>query len=112
MSKRMPANSRQLCWRFGLSVSRQIFRTPWRKLRRLLREIQLSGMVRLYVKEDASKQQATLLAFRTERIPTDIQNAMAEIAPVTSRDPAFGHGETICQRGCQQTAGNSVGVSD
>jgi len=41
------------------------------KVRELLREIQLSGMVRLYVKEDASKQQATLLAFRTDHIPPE-----------------------------------------
>jgi hypothetical protein len=57
------------------------------RVRELLREIQLSGMVRLYVKEDASKQQATLLAFRTERIPTDIQNAMAELRRLLRLSP-------------------------
>ena len=57
------------------------------KVRELLREIQLSGMVRLYVKEDTSKQQATLLAFRTDRIPPEIQTASAELRRLLRLNP-------------------------
>jgi hypothetical protein len=57
------------------------------RVRELLREIQLSGMVRLYVKEDASKQQATLLAFRTDRIPPEIQAATVELRRLLRLSP-------------------------
>jgi len=57
------------------------------KVRELLREIQLSGMVRLYVKEDASKQQATLLAFRTDHIPPEIQAASVELRRLLRLSP-------------------------
>jgi len=57
------------------------------KVRELLREIQLSGMVRLYVKEDASKQQATLLAFRTDHIPPEIQAASVELRRLLRLNP-------------------------
>jgi hypothetical protein len=56
-------------------------------VRELLGEIQLSGMVRLYVKEDASKQQATLLAFRTDRIPPEIQAATVELRRLLRLSP-------------------------
>jgi hypothetical protein len=49
------------------------------RVRELLRQIQLSGMVRLYIKEDIGKQQASLLAFRTDRIPPEIQAASVEL---------------------------------
>jgi hypothetical protein len=57
------------------------------RVRELLREIQLSGMVRLYVKEDASKQQATLLAFRTDHIPPEIQAATLELRQLLRLNP-------------------------
>jgi len=57
------------------------------RVRELLREIQLSGMVRLYVKEDAGKQQATLLAFRTDHIPPEIQTAMVELRRLLRLSP-------------------------
>jgi hypothetical protein len=57
------------------------------RVRELLREIQLSGMVRLYVKEDAGKQQTTLLAFRTDHIPPEIQAATAELRRLLRLDP-------------------------
>jgi hypothetical protein len=57
------------------------------RVRELLREIQLSGMVRLYVKEDASKQQATLLAFRTDHIPPEIQAATVELRRLLHLSP-------------------------
>jgi len=57
------------------------------RVRGLLREIQLSGMVRLYVKEDASKKQATLLTFRTDHIPPDIQAAAVELRRLLRLSP-------------------------
>jgi hypothetical protein len=57
------------------------------RVRELLREIQLSGMVRLYVKEDASKQQTTLLAFRTDHIPPEIQAASVELRQLLRLSP-------------------------
>ena len=57
------------------------------RVRELLREIQLSGAVRLYVKEDASKQQASILAFRTNNIPPEIQAASAELRRLLHLNP-------------------------
>jgi hypothetical protein len=57
------------------------------RVRELLREIQLSGMVRLYVKDDASKQQTALLALRTDNIPPDIQAAMLELRRLLRLSP-------------------------
>jgi hypothetical protein len=57
------------------------------RVRELLREIQLSGMVRLYVKEDASKQQTALLALRTDNIPPDVLAAMAELRRLLRLSP-------------------------
>jgi hypothetical protein len=57
------------------------------RVRELLREIQLSGMVRLYVKEDASKQQTALLALRTDNIPPDIQAAILELRRLLHLSP-------------------------
>jgi hypothetical protein len=57
------------------------------RVRELLREIQLSGFVRLYVKEDASKQQTALLALRTDNIPPDIQAASAELRRLLHLSP-------------------------
>ncbi len=57
------------------------------RVRELLREIQLSGMVRLYVKEDVSKQQTALLALRTDRIPPEIQAATAELRRLLRLSP-------------------------
>ena len=49
------------------------------RVRELLRTIQLSGTVRLYVKEDANKQQTTVLTFRSTGVPPDIEAAMVEL---------------------------------
>ena len=57
------------------------------RVRELLREIQLSGMVRLYVKEDAGKQQTALLALRTDNIPPDIRAAIAELRRLLRLNP-------------------------
>jgi len=56
-------------------------------VRELLREIQLSGAVRLYVKEDASKQQTSILGLRTNSIPPEIQAASAELRRLLHLNP-------------------------
>ena len=57
------------------------------RVRELLREIQLSGAVRLYVKEDASKQQTSILGLRTNSIPPEIQAASAELRRLLHLNP-------------------------
>jgi hypothetical protein len=57
------------------------------RVRELLRKIQLSGMVRLYVKEDAGKQQATLLELRTDHIPPEIKAASVELRRLLRLSP-------------------------
>jgi hypothetical protein len=49
------------------------------RVRELMRNIQLSGAVRLYVKENAAKNEATVLALPNKNIPPDIQAASAEL---------------------------------
>ena len=49
------------------------------RVRELMRDIQLSGAVRLYVKEDATKREATVLALPNQNIPPDIRAASAEL---------------------------------
>jgi hypothetical protein len=57
------------------------------RVRALLREIQLSGAVRLYTKEDASKQQTSILGLRTEDIPPEIQTASKELRRLLHLNP-------------------------
>jgi hypothetical protein len=57
------------------------------RVRELMREIQLSGMVRLYVKEDASKQQTNILGLRTDNIPPEILAASAELRRLLRLNP-------------------------
>ncbi|HVP00296.1 MAG TPA: hypothetical protein VMT15_19630 [Bryobacteraceae bacterium] len=49
------------------------------RVRNLLRDIQLSGLVRLYVTEDSEKHQATVLALRSDNVPPEIQAATKEL---------------------------------
>jgi len=56
------------------------------RVRELLREIQLSGMVRLYVKEDG-KQQTALLALRTDNIPPDVLADILELRRLLHLSP-------------------------
>ncbi len=49
------------------------------RVRELMRDIQLSGAVRLYVREDAARHQVTVVALRTQNIPPDVQAASAEL---------------------------------
>jgi hypothetical protein len=49
------------------------------RVRELLRDIQLSGLVRLYVAEDAAKRQTTMMAIRSDNIPPEIQTETREL---------------------------------
>lgn len=49
------------------------------RVRELLREIQLSGHIRILVKKDANGEIATILRFNTVKIPPDIQEDILEI---------------------------------
>jgi hypothetical protein len=57
------------------------------RVRELMRKIQLSGAVRIYVKEDASKQQTSVLGFRTSNIPPEVQAASAELRALLHLNP-------------------------
>jgi hypothetical protein len=56
------------------------------RVRELLRKIQLSGTVRLFAKEEAGKQ-ATLLAFRADNLPPEIQAASTELRRLLRLSP-------------------------
>jgi hypothetical protein len=49
------------------------------RVRALMRKIQVSGAVRLYVKEDANKQESRIIALRTQNIPSEIQDDITEL---------------------------------
>jgi hypothetical protein len=57
------------------------------RVRELLREIQLSGMVRMYVKEEANKQQSNILALPGKDIPPEIRAASAELRRLLHLNP-------------------------
>ncbi len=57
------------------------------RVRELLRRIQLSETVRLYVKEDANKQQTSVLTFRNNDVPPEIQTEMAELRRLLHLSP-------------------------
>jgi hypothetical protein len=57
------------------------------RVRELLRSIQLSGAVRLNVKEGEKKQQTTVLTFRNKDVPPDIQAEMAELRRLLHLSP-------------------------
>jgi len=57
------------------------------RVRELLRSIQLSGAVRINVKEDDKKRETTLLTFRKKDIPPDIQAEMAELRRLLRLNP-------------------------
>ena len=57
------------------------------RVRELFRNIQLSGLVRIYVKEEPSKQQTTLLTIRKSNIPPDLQAAGAELRRLLHLSP-------------------------
>ena len=49
------------------------------RVRALMREVQVSGAVRLYVKETPNKEQTRIIALRTQNIPLEIQADIAEL---------------------------------
>jgi hypothetical protein len=57
------------------------------RVRELLRSIQLSGAVRLNVKEDDKKQQAAILTFRNKDIPPDVQAQTTELRRLLHLSP-------------------------
>lgn len=57
------------------------------RVRELLREIQLSGAVRLYLREDASKQQTSIVRFQTTNLPPEILAASTEVRRLLHLDP-------------------------
>ena len=59
----------------------------FQRVRELLRAIQLSGAVRLYVKEDANKQETSILGLRTNDIPPEIQADTVELRHLLHLNP-------------------------
>lgn len=57
------------------------------RIRKLMREIQVSGAVRLYVKEDANKQESRIIALRTQNIPPEILADIAELRQLLHLNP-------------------------
>jgi hypothetical protein len=57
------------------------------RVRELMRNIQVSGAVRLYVKEDVNKQQTNILGLRTQDIPPEIQTATTELRRLLRLNP-------------------------
>ena len=52
-----------------------------------MRDIQISGAVRLYVKEDAKKKETRILALRTKDISPEIQSDIAELRRLLHLNP-------------------------
>ncbi len=57
------------------------------RVRQLVRKIQLSGAVRLYVKEDAKKESSNLLSFRTEDVPPETLADIKELRKLLHLNP-------------------------
>jgi hypothetical protein len=57
------------------------------RVRTLFREIQLSGLVRLYLKDGANNRETTVLVLRNQNIPPNIQAASAELRSLLRLNP-------------------------
>jgi hypothetical protein len=57
------------------------------RVRALMRDIQISGAIRLYVKENAKKKETRILALRTTDIPPEIQSDAAELRRLLHLSP-------------------------
>jgi hypothetical protein len=57
------------------------------RVRELLRKIQISGLVRMYVKEEPGKRQLSILTFPSKGIPPDILAASKELRGLLHLDP-------------------------
>ena len=53
----------------------------------LMREIQLSGAVAMRIKQNASKQETTILTFRSKNIPQDVLDDIHELRSLLRLDP-------------------------
>lgn len=53
----------------------------------LMREIQLSGAVAMRIKQDASKQETTILTFRSKNIPQEVLDDIHELRTLLRLDP-------------------------
>ncbi len=56
-------------------------------MRQLVRKIQLSGAVRIYVKENANKQTSNLVTFRTEQVPPETLADIKELRQLLHLNP-------------------------
>jgi hypothetical protein len=61
--------------------------SEFHRMRQLVRKIQLSGAVRMYVKEDANKQTTNLLTFRTEQVPPETLADIYELRRLLHLNP-------------------------
>jgi hypothetical protein len=57
------------------------------RVRELMREIQVSGAVRLYLRENANKQQTRIIALRTQNIPPAVEADIAELRRLLHLNP-------------------------
>jgi hypothetical protein len=57
------------------------------RVRALMREIQVSGAVRLFVKENPNKEETEIIALRTKNIPPDVLADIAELRRLLHLNP-------------------------
>jgi hypothetical protein len=57
------------------------------RVRALMRDIQISGAVRLYVKQTSDKEETRIIALRTKNIPLQIQSDIAELRRLLRLNP-------------------------
>jgi hypothetical protein len=57
------------------------------RVRELMRKIQLSGAVRLFVREDQNKQQTSIFGLRTDHVPPEVQAASVELRRLLHLNP-------------------------
>ena len=59
----------------------------FQRVRELMRDIQASGAVRIYIKEDADKHQTNVITLRTKNIPPEIQADILELRRLLHLNP-------------------------
>jgi hypothetical protein len=60
---------------------------PFLRVLELLRDLQASGAVRFYIKEDANKQQTSILALRKTNVAPDVQAEIVELRALLHLNP-------------------------
>lgn len=58
------------------------------RLRALVRQIQLSGAVRIVVKQEAGEELVSFLSFRTKKVPPEVGSMIAEVQRLLDLDPS------------------------